>query len=318
MTGTRRQERIWEYLRETGRPTLLRYETPEVQWAVSKIRSFNVRGMSLSAMGRQVGLAEDAITRLLREERPGIRRSTFEKIRRIEFDDQEGQLARVPLLGSQRRLRALRADGYPYTFLAEQLGMKRNSPVPQRILTGDKKSGGGRPVQFLIAFTARNIERLYEKLSVTDPVDMGVTPPGAAYARNRAAKLGYAPSSCWDPDTIDDPEAIPEWTGKCGTPEGHRIHKRDGIPMCAACESKGQREPYPGFDGELLRRLREKKGLTRPALAALAPSVNPATIQYWENGRSKPARQGKLDEVLSALDATLDDVTTKEDQPDGR
>lgn len=303
--GSRQQNKRWEYLRETGRPSLLTHESPEVQWAISKLRSYNQRGMSLSAMADQVGMAQDAITRLLRDERPGTRRSTFEKIRRIEFDGLEGQRARVPLLGSQRRLRALRADGFPYTFLSVEVGYRAKSPQLQRIMIGEKQRGD--PMSFLIARTARRVEQVYEKLAGVDPLDLGIAELGVKLAKGRAAKLGYAPSGCWDPDTIDDPEAIPDWTGRCGTPFGYILHRRESIPLCGPCQEAYTGNPYPGFSGELLRQLRERRGMSRPALAA-SLNLNPATIQYWETGRNLPTRQFKLDEALNVLDGTYEDV----------
>lgn len=303
--GTRQQEKTWEYLREIGRPSLLKPDTPEVQWALRKLRSYNSRGMSLSAMADQVGLVQDAITRLLRKDRPSLRRSTFEKIRQIEFDP-GSQTGQVPVHGAQRRLRALRAQGFTYTFLCDQFGHAHNSPRLQRILTGFKEPG--RPVKFLISSTARQIEELYDKLDGVDPLDLGITEHGVKYSLRRARELGYAPRSCWDEDTIDDPEAIPEWTGRCGSALGFRIHLREGIPVCEACAGHETSEPYPGFNGILLRRLRERKGLSRQQLATAVGGLNASTIQYWESGRSKPVRQFKLDGVLSVLDATLEDV----------
>lgn len=296
---------MWEYLRETGRPSLLRHDSPEMQWALRKLRSYSSRGMSLSAMADQVGLAQDAVTRLFRVDRPGTRRSTFELLRKIEFDP-GSQTGQVPVHGAQRRLRALRAQGFTYTFLCDQFGHAHNSPRLQRILTGFKEPG--QPVKFLIAATAREIEAVYDKLDGVDPRDVGITEPGVKYSIRRAAELGYAPRACWDEDTIDDPEAFPEWTGRCGSALGFRIHLREGIPVCEACAERETKDPYPGFNGLLLRRLRERKGFSRQALASMVGDLNASTIQYWETGRSRPTRQNKLDGVLSVLDATLEDV----------
>lgn len=302
--GTREQEKIWEYFREIGKPTLLRHETPEVQWALAKIRSYNTRGMSLSAMADQVGIAQDAVTRLFRDERPGLRRGTFEKIRKIQFDGEGGLRAQVPFLGAQRRLRALRADGFPYEVLCREMGHPGTSPRLQRIITGWR--GKGKPVGFIIAFTARGIEAMYEKLAGTDPRDIGVSDFAMKYSVRRAARLGYAPSSCWDLDTIDDPEAIPEWTGRCGTVFGWHIHQTDNIPVCPPCAAARETGSVE-FSGTRFREFRDKSGLSRNQLAARI-GVNASTIQYWETGRSTPTRQNKLDLALRILDVTLEEV----------
>ena len=40
----------------------------------------------------------------------------------------------------------------------------------------------------------------------------------------------------WDDDTIDDPAAFPDWTGKCGTPDGYDAHyKMKILPSCQPC-----------------------------------------------------------------------------------
>lgn len=305
MGGTKAQEKRWEYQRAIGRPALLRHDTPEVQWALAKIRSYHQRGMSLSAMADQVGLAQDAITRLGgRKDRPGMRRTTFEKIRRIEFDTQEGQRAYMPLLGAQRRLRALRADGFPYGFLSESAGHAPRDPRLLRIITGRRTERD--QVGFIIASTARNVERVYDKLAGVDPRDLGVSDFAHKYSVNRAAKLGYAPSRCWDPDTIDDPDAIPQWTGRCGTPLGNHIHVRDDIPLCKPCRKAGPMAGYPGFVPAKLAALRARRGLSLREVQD-ASGVHTRTINGWERGHYSP-RQPRLDQVLSVLDATVEDV----------
>ena len=46
----------------------------------------------------------------------------------------------------------------------------------------------------------------------------------------------------------------------------------------------------------------------RVRLANMVEGVHAATLQYWEDGRSLPERQFKLDAVLDVLDATYEDV----------
>jgi hypothetical protein len=52
----------------------------------------------------------------------------------------------------------------------------------------------------------------------------------------------------WDDDTIDDPNAVPEYTGRCGSIVGALIHLRESIPMCPPCEqsidNKRKIDPY--------------------------------------------------------------------------
>lgn len=59
------------------------------------------------------------------------------------------------------------------------------------------------------------------------------------------------------------------------------------------------------FDPQILRRLREKRGLTRAELEALS-GVDRETIYAWESGRRVPSAR-RLVLVARALDARLDD-----------
>lgn len=300
MTGTREQERHWEYLRLTGRPSLLDPDSAEVRRAVSKLRSFNARGMSYSTMARQIGRYGDALTRFNRDERPGMRRSLYNDISSLRFDPAE-QTGHVRLLGSQRRLQALRAEGFTHEYLSVRMGYSRTSPVLHRLTSGFRAPG--KRVGFLKAYTARTVEALYEELAGTDPEDAGVTGRGVTYSRNRAAEHGWAPASCWDPDTIDDPDAIPDWTGFCGTAEGLRIHARDGIRVCDACLGASPEETRR-FSPLRLQKLRAEKHLTMKRLAERV-GVDQATVRWWETGRSAPRN---IDPLLSALDCTIDDL----------
>jgi DNA-binding XRE family transcriptional regulator len=302
MSGTIQQERRWEYLRKTGRPSRLAADSAETVRARSKIRSFQARGMSFEAMAAQIDVTRDALSRQRRLDDAGMNRTTYEEVRKLRFVDDGNLSARVPLLGTQRRARALRADGFTYTWLSVELDHLKNSPWLQRILTGQKEPG--QPVHFLIAKTARDIEALYEKLLGVDPLDVGISQYGKTYSVKRSAQLGYAPSKCWDGDTIDDPEAIPEWTGMCGTPNGALIHEREDIPMCEPCRVVAPTDRK--FDGQKLKALRLKHGLSQRKLEAQL-GLTKGHCHHWENGRYAPRKQ-VLARLLSALDATFEDV----------
>lgn len=63
-----------------------------------------------------------------------------------------------------------------------------------------------------------------------------------------------------------------------------------------------------GFRPDLLRGLRESKGLSRMALAK-ASGLCTETLQYWETGRSLPSRKNNIDTVLRVLGAEWEDVS---------
>ncbi|MBE4761780.1 hypothetical protein [Streptomyces caniscabiei] len=133
--------------------------------------------------------------------------------------------ARVPVdgTGTRRRLQALVAKGWSQSELARRMGM-------------DRANFGGTITRGLVyASTVRTVNALYDELWRLDPEQHGVPARWAQQARTLAAARGWAPIGAWDDDRIDDPAAFPDWTGRCGTPEGYRIHYRIGVPTCPPC-----------------------------------------------------------------------------------
>lgn len=63
-----------------------------------------------------------------------------------------------------------------------------------------------------------------------------------------------------------------------------------------------------GFRPDLLRGLRESRGLSRTVLAK-ASGLCAETLQYWETGRSLPSRKRNIDAVLLVLGAGWEDVS---------
>jgi len=129
----------------------------------------------------------------------------------------------VSPLGTRRRVGALVAVGWPQQHLAAHLGM-----TPSNFGTML-----GRP--HVLARRVLAVRAMYDNLWRTDPRERGATAAGIARAKRYAADRGWAPVGAWDDDTIDDPEAFPDWTGRCGTPDGDREHYRLGIPSCRPC-----------------------------------------------------------------------------------
>ncbi|MCQ9186232.1 hypothetical protein KMT30_45815, partial [Streptomyces sp. IBSBF 2953] len=67
------------------------------------------------------------------------------------------------------------------------------------------------------------------------PAEHGASQGGITRARRHALAHGWAPVGAWDDDTIDDPGAHPDWTGKCGTTEGFWAHRYIDAPACGPC-----------------------------------------------------------------------------------
>lgn len=203
---------------------------------------------------------------------------------------------RLSPVGVQRRLQGLWADGFPWRYMAEVGGCS----TANLHFAGTRAYRGKNPpgVRF-----SRLVDGVWQKLRYSDPADHGISPASIAFSKRSAARKGCPPSHCWDEDTIDDPRAIPEWTGACGTYQGYRIHKRDDIPACdPCCEARRLRKELDGrsqFNGPLLREVRERAGISGNALA-LEVGVNPSTITYWEKNRSQP-KEDMLDRVCARL-----------------
>ena len=127
-------------------------------------------------------------------------------------------------LGTRRRAHALVAVGWPQHYLALHLGMR----------PGNFSTMLNRPN--VLVRRALAVQGMYDALWRVDPAEHGATPAGIGRARKHAAGQGWAPVGAWDDDTIDDPEAFPNWTGQCGTPLGDKAHRRTGImPVCQPC-----------------------------------------------------------------------------------
>ncbi|MEU6990306.1 hypothetical protein ABZ953_06545 [Streptomyces sp. NPDC046465] len=135
--------------------------------------------------------------------------------------------SRVPIdgTGTRRRLQALVAKGWSQSELARRLGV-------------DRANFGGTMTRGLVcASTARTVNGLYDELWRLDPEQHGVPARWAEQARTLAADRRWAPPGAWDDDQIDNPDAWPDWTGWCGTPDGYRIHYRVRVPLCPPCRT---------------------------------------------------------------------------------
>lgn len=132
--------------------------------------------------------------------------------------------ARIDATGSVRRIRALAHLGWTTPTLATHLSFGTARTIEQ----------AGRS-QKLTAQLGRSVRDVYTKLSSVTAEDMGVTPWIARRRRNYATAQCWAPPTAWDDDTIDDPAALPDWTGFCGTDRGWWAHRIEHIPVCKAC-----------------------------------------------------------------------------------
>lgn len=288
------------YMRDIGMPLhITPRERDELVQHLTKLRDAGMSYAQIvaSAPGSR---AETAVAKILNNWTDATHRDVYNDLMQATYvrpvDLKSG--SRIEPTGTLRRMRALVAAGFGYNILGPMLDCSLQAVF--QLLTD------GRPT--VMSSTAERVADLYDELSMKDPFDYGATKLGVSRAKGVARRNNWAPAHCWDSDTIDDPEAIPQWTGECGTWIGARAHRRENIPMCEACRPVDAGLEVPGFSGTKLRELRERKGWSRVALAKEVGRMDASTIQYWETGRSVPEREWKIDRLLSVLDATFEDI----------
>lgn len=130
------------------------------------------------------------------------------------------------MVATRRISLGLARAGWPSRYIADDLGTSVETVRTWHNCSRNMTPGRDRFLR-LVA--------LAKRLECTSPARMGVAASIWKGVRSRAESSGYAPLSVWDWDSIGDPAAVPEWTGACGSMEGHAAHRRTGIPTCDAC-----------------------------------------------------------------------------------
>lgn len=270
-------------LRLMGKPIRIRPE--EFEKAEAKIRSLHSRGMTCRAISDATGIGRRSIPDIIF--RPGtcktLPRPGYERLMALSFsepgaDVRGAQLSPEP---ARRRLGALWLAGYTLTFQADWLG-STNQQL-SKITRGENK--------IIHHDLNRRIAEMYDKLIATDPEELGVSAHDKARTAGHATGRGFAPASCWDETTIDDPDAFPEWTGACGTHAGKAIHEREGTPVCEPCKNyrrykPAEREEY-ALDTRRFVSLVGRHGVSYERLGEKL-HVNKETIGNWARGLRRP------------------------------
>lgn len=204
--------------------------------ARAHVRMLMDYGIGWKRIAEMAGVGRGTVEKLLygarhrgMEPSKGLRPETARRLLAVQPEGARlGGGVSVDATGSHRRIRALVAAGWPQAQLADRLGMQRSN------------FGKTMRSERVLASTERAVRNLYDQLWRADPRDHGVTPQGCSRARNYARTQQWAPVGAWDDDTIDDPAAAPDWTGRCGTPQGYSAHYQIGIPVCQPCRSARQ------------------------------------------------------------------------------
>lgn len=213
-------------LRNMGRPQLvLPHEFDQVKALV--VRGHKA-GMTHAQMADQVDVNKSSISNIINGKYVTCKRGTYDKMMRLQVTGPEAETtgdtrhssARYESVGGIRRLQALTALGFSAPVMASLMDVGAYPYV--RWITDNEPA-------YLYWATVVAIDRAYGKLHNADPLDFGIRPQHVRRMQKKAADLLWAPPHCWDADTIDDPDAFPEWTGECGTTGGYYLHLKYDI-----------------------------------------------------------------------------------------
>ncbi|MFD8117046.1 helix-turn-helix domain-containing protein [Streptomyces microflavus] len=307
----RKAQKRRRFLHATGRPPKL--DTTEASRHVRWLH--DEHGMSMESIARKAGVNASSVSRFYNaEDGGGGYRAVVEKVLRVRPEPPPNvyQAAHVCIVGSQRRVQALFYIGFNGRVLADELGFNGHISNLWRLLEPHRK--------VLSAVRRESIAQGFEKLQDADPADFGISNNLQSRSVGLAKAKRWAPPHCWDVDTIDDPKAIPEWTGVCGTPQGRYIHERDGVlPVCAPCwtadkarrdETGQSRYRKPEFSPAKLQALLDSREWSAAEVGRRMGGDIKHTresVYRWLNGERKPAPRS-LDRLASALGVMPEDL----------
>ncbi|MGW1744514.1 hypothetical protein ACWCRD_02630 [Streptomyces sp. NPDC002092] len=208
----RRSRKQYNVNRQLGRPGLI--DATPARERLALLKQTMTWGQIASATGCEPG----NLHRIADGRRTQIRRGTLNQILAVH-PEPPAPGKYLDATGTCRRIRALRVIGYSAKVIAEAAG---SAEVRIQLI-----GGGGQP-------TVR--QHLAEKIAKVF-VDLHDTPApagrSATRTRNHAVANGWAPPGAWD--DIDDPAAMPDWTGHCGSDRGWWLHSINNIPVCPPC-----------------------------------------------------------------------------------
>jgi len=196
------------------------------------VKAIQATGMSVDNLSTVTQISASNLGRLLY---PNCGRPPIAKMRTETADtllaywptlDDYSDAAVIDATGTRRRTRALAAMGWPVTRIHSHIGFCSVKTLEE-----------ARAATHVTARLARAVRDFYTWASVGSAEDHGIIPWLAKRGRTYASRQGWEDPSVWDEDTIDDPNAYPEWTGHCGTDRGWWTHRIEHIPVCAPCQA---------------------------------------------------------------------------------
>ncbi|MCX4778121.1 hypothetical protein [Streptomyces sp. NBC_01264] len=161
-------------------------------------------GITSTRITELTGLPHRTVAGFLRHQgtKPRKRSATPETAAKIlAVKAVQDNAAKIASTGTQRRIQALVAIGWPMQVLAPHLGLK-----PKYVADVFNRD-------FVMSRTAEATRYAYESLGGLRPERQGVRPASAKHARALAAERRWAPPRYWNqrPGAIDDPHFTPEY-----------------------------------------------------------------------------------------------------------
>lgn len=207
----------------------------DAQPAREHILAVRATGMGLRTIANHTGVSVATLDHLIYGNKPHppavqIRTESARALLAYwpTLDDYDGGSV-IDATGTRRRLQALAMTGWPVAALHQHLDFVTLSTI-ERL----------RFKEQVTARVARAVRDIYTWASAGTAEDHGITGWVAERGRKQAARRNWAPPNTWDDDTIDDPQALPDWTGRCGTDRGWWLHSINNIPTCQPCETAHQ------------------------------------------------------------------------------
>lgn len=180
------------------------------------ILELQASGMSQALIARHAHVSQTTISYLINGHIESCHRDKalgILAVRPSQFDE----LSERPALGASRRARALYAIGHGRESIAAASGL---SPCTIGQIANSRYTLIDGRIDAAIRLAYRTL---------------GNSHGPSVKARRRAESQGWAPPGVWD--DIDDPDAVPDWTGHCGSDRGYWMHQRQNLPMCPRCKT---------------------------------------------------------------------------------
>jgi len=171
----------------------------------------------------------------------GCYASTLESLRSVRPERVPNKL--VPSIGTRRRLRGLVSAGYSQRWIATNV-LYNGQQSHAAFVAGNQIIVG--MYDTISLSMAEKVHKLTDRFEIVTPASQGVVDWVIKKSSEYARRHEWAPLNCWDDDTIDNPDAVPQYTGECGTVAGYRLHRAIGdkhwsgaryVLGCRACRT---------------------------------------------------------------------------------